>query len=333
MKSNDELRELAWKRLWADKWFGRLFGAGFLLGICGYAVSSVLRSILGRLNVQDWQDYAQAVTMNRHDVTSPVPNLTSEYIWQATSSTCLEGFFSFIMAGITAYGCAVVLRKCLRNDGEGNWLAEAFGGFKWPFGLLWMQLRLTLTYLGWFLVGAIPLGAAAGFCYPRLSSGIAAGSVEALAAVMLFFMLAFLVLILLMCVPFYRYRFLFLVKAEQPELGANACYRTCRELMKGHLMTSFRLDVSYWRPITGVLLLCLALTGGALALTLVPTWVQLVLGALLFAGLLAILVCSIVLSQYIGVGQGFLYQEIKDKMPASSASGDVTCGESGGTGQ
>lgn len=312
MKSNDELRELAWKRLWADKWFGRLFGAGFLLGICGYAVSTVLRSILGRLNVQDWQDYAQAVTMNRHDVTSPVPNLTSAYIWQATSSTCLEGFFSFIMAGITAYGCAVVLRKCLRNDGEGNWLAEAFGGFKWPFGLLWMQLRLTLTYLGWFLVGAIPLGAAAGFCYPRLSSGIAAGSVEALVAVMLFFMLAFLVLILLMCVPFYRYRFLYLVKAEHPDWSGNACFSACRRLMKGNLKRSFRLDCAYWKPITGLLLLFFVLGISAAALTAVPTPVQLALGFVLLVGVVATVAFSVILTQYIGVGQGLFYLEIKD---------------------
>ena len=311
MKSNDELKDLAWKRLWADKWFGRLFGASFLLGICGYAVGTVLHGILGRLNVQDWQDYAKAVALNRQDVTSPVPNLTGDYISQATSSTCLESFFSFIMAGIAAYGCAVVLRKCLRND-EANWLREAFEGFKWPFGLLWMQLRLTLTYLGWFLLGAIPLGAAAGWGYQRLSAGIAAGDPMALFAVALFVMVASLVLILLMCVPFYRYRFVYLVKAEHPDWSGNACFRACRQLMKGNMKKSFRLDCAYWKPITGLLLLSLSLMLSAALITVVPTPVQLAIGLFLFVGVMATVAFSVILTQYIGVGQGLFYLEIKD---------------------
>ena len=316
MKSNAELKELAWKRLWADKWFGRLFGGGLLLGLCGYAVQVVISGILGRLGVQTWQDYAQAVLANRQDLTTPIPNLTSEFISQATSSSILVLFFSYLMAGIAAYGGAVILLKCLAND-EKDWLSAAFGGFKWPFEMFWMFVRLVLTYLGWFLLGAIPLAAVALSCRSQISAVVESGSLPAVVALSLVVAASLLVPLLLACVPFYRYRFLFLVKAERPELGANACYRTCHELMKGSLMTSFRLDCSYWRPITGLLLLCLALTGGALALTQAPTWAQLVLGALLFAGLLTLFVCSIVLSQYIGVGQGFLYQEIKDGLSAN----------------
>lgn len=313
MKSNVELKELAWKRLWADKWFGRLFGGGLLLGLCGYAVQVVISGILGRLNVQTWQNYAQAVLANRQDLTTPVPNLTSEFISQATSSSVLVLFFSYLMAGIAAYGGAAILLKCLAND-EKDWLKAAFGGFKWPFEMLWMFVRLVLTYLCWFLLGVVPLAAVALSCRSEISAVIESGSLAAVATLSFLSAAGLLVPVLLACVPFYRYRFLFLVKAERPELGANASFRACRELMKGSLMTSFRLDCSYWRPIAGLLLLCLALMVGALALTQVPAWAQLVLGALLFGGLLALFVCSIVLSQYIGVGQGFLYQEIKDRL-------------------
>ena len=312
MKSNVELRALAWKRLWADKWFGRLFGGGLLLGLCGSAVQVVISGILGRLNVQTWQDYFEAVLANRQDLTTPVPNLTPEFISQATSSSILILFFSYLMAGIAAYGGAVILLKCLAND-EKDWLSAAFGGFKWPFEMLWMFVRLVLTYLGWFLLGMIPLAAVALSCRSEISAVVESGSLPAVVTLSFLSAAGLLVPILLACVPFYRYRFLFLVKAEQPELGANACFRACRELMKGNLMTSFRLDCSYWRPITGLLLLCLVMTCGALALTQVPTWAQLVLGALLLAGLVTLFACSIVLSQYIGVGQGFLYQEIKDR--------------------
>ena len=312
MKSNVELRALAWKRLWADKWFGRLFGGGLLLGLCGSAVQVVISGILGRLNVQTWQDYFEAVLANRQDLTTPVPNLTSEFISQATSSSILILFFSYLMAGIASYGGAVILLKCLAND-EKDWLSAAFGGFKWPFEMLWMFVRLVLTYLGWFLLGMIPLAAVALSCRSEISAVVESGSLPAVVTLSFLSAAGLLVPILLACVPFYRYRFLFLVKAEQPELGANACFRTCRELMKDNLMTSFRLDCSYWRPITGLLLLCLVMTCGALALTQVPTWAQLVLGALLLAGLVTLFACLIVLSQYIGVGQGFLYQEIKDR--------------------
>ena len=316
MKSNLELRERAWKRLWTDKWFGRLFGGGLLLGLCGSAVQVVISGILGRLNVQTWQNYFEAVLANRQDLTTPVPNLTSEFISQATSSSILILFFSYLMAGIAAYGGAVILLKCLAND-EKDWLSAAFGGFKWPFEMLWMFVRLVLTYLGWFLLGMIPLAAVALSCRSEISAVVESGSLPAVVTLSFLSAAGLLVPILLACVPFYRYRFLFLVKAEQPELGANACFRTCRELMKGNLMTSFRLDVSYWRPITGLLLLCLVMTCGALALTQVPTGAQLVLGALLLAGLVTLFACLIVLSQYIGVGQGFLYLEIKDRSSAN----------------
>ena len=46
MRSNSEFRELAWKRLWTDHWFGRLFGGGLLLSLCGYAVNTVIGGIL-----------------------------------------------------------------------------------------------------------------------------------------------------------------------------------------------------------------------------------------------------------------------------------------------
>ena len=316
MKSAGELKELAWKRLWADRWFGRLFGGGLLLSLCGYAVQVVIGGVLSRLNVQTWQGYFEAVLANRQDLTTPVPNLTSDFISQATSSSALVLFFSYLMAGIAAYGGAVILLKCLAND-ERDWLKAAFGGFKWPFEMLWMFVRLLLTYLGWFLLGVVPLGAVVMSCRVQISAVVESGSLSAMAALSLLFAAGLLVSVLLACVPFYRYRFLFLVKAERPELGANACFRACRDLMKGNLLTSFRLDCSYWRPITGVLVLCLALTAAAFALTAMPSAAQLALGAFLFVGLVGLFACSIVLAQYISVGQGFLYREIKDLSSAN----------------
>ena len=46
------------------------------------------------------------------------------------------------------------------------------------------------------------------------------------------------------CIPFYRYRFLWLVKAEHPEWGAGECIGACRKLMKDNMLKSFWLDCS-----------------------------------------------------------------------------------------
>ena len=313
MKNNAEFRELAWKRLWADHWFGRLFGGGLLLGLCSYAANVVIGGILGRLGVQDWQDYAIAVAMNRKDLTTPIPNLTSDYIFQATSATVFEQFISFIMAGIAAYGSSVILLRCLKNAEEG-WLGAAFGGFKDPFGMLWMLVRLTLIYLGWMIVAIFPLGVIAGACFPVVKPMLDTAPLLAATLMAIAFTLGISVFLAIYCIPFYRYRFAFLVKADHPDWSAGACIRSCKALMEWHKWQSFKLDCSYWKPITLVLLIV------TLAVVAMPSVVLLKDNVLLSVmlglfGVFALLACCaacIVLGLYIGVGQGFFYQDLKD---------------------
>lgn len=312
MKTNMELKEAAWRRLWADKWFGRLFGGALLLGVCGQAVQVVLGGILRRLGVQSWFDYMQIVAQNRHDLTTPIPILTTNYVVQATSSTVLTMFFSFLMAGIVAYGGAVILRKCLAND-ESNWLGEAFGGFKYPFGMLWLVVRFFLILLGWGLLAIVPLGVAIGgtaFLVKGLKDALPVGAVAGMGALL---SVGIGLALLIYCVPFYRYRFLWLVKAENPEQGASACLRACRALMKGNLMKSFRLDCSYWKPIT-LLLLLLGGGFGFVVLSVAFKGQTPLLAGCVFAAILmfvASIPLAIVLGQYLSVGQGFLYLELK----------------------
>ena len=270
---------MAWKRLWADHWFGRLFGGGLLLGLCGYVGNAVIGGVLNSLGVRAWQDYYLARLQNLRDLTTPVPNLTNDFIFQATSSGILSMFIGYIMAGIAAYGSAVILLRCLRNE-ENGWLGAAFGGFKDPFGMLWLFVRYVFVYVIWGLFLIIPpLG------------------------------------IWLLFVAFYRYRFLFLVKVEHPDWSAGACMKRCRELMKGHKMDSFRLDCAYWKPITLVMLLALAamIFGTSAALFRDSGPVAAMLGLVAFLALIVCVGSSIVLGQYISVGQGFLYEELKQE--------------------
>ena len=313
MRTNIEFRNLAWKRLWADKWFGRLFGGWILLTLCGYAVNTVIGGILGRLGVQDWQDYYVAVAMNRRDLTTPVPNLTSNYIFTATSASVLEAFIGYIMTAIATYGAAVILLRCLKNEEEG-WLGAAFGGFKDPFGMLWLFVRIMLIYLGWMLLALFPIGVIAGVCFPVVKPMLESAPLLAATLMAIAFTLGISIFLAIYCIPFYRYRFLFLVKAEHPDWSAGACIRSCRALMEGHKMESFKLDCSYWMPITLVLLLTL-LVVAVISLVALFKDSGLVVTLLVIVALFAFVACyvgAIVLGQYIGVGQGFFYQDLKD---------------------
>ena len=310
MRSNLEIRELAWKHLWTDHWFGRLFGGGLLLWLCGYAVQVVLSGILARLHVQSWMEYAQTVVQNRQDLTTPIPNLTSNYVSQACSSTLLTFFFSLLMAGIASYGGAVILKKCLANDEKG-WLGDAFGGFKYPFGMLWLQVRYWLICFGWGFVALFVPGVLCGAGYPFVK-GLPLIQLSIVAGI--FVTVALCWVIWIFCIPFYRYRFLWLVKAEHPEWGAGECIGACRKLMKGNMFKSFRLDCSYWKPITLMLLplLVLSLT------ILINEWCfgegkqgLAIIAIAAFLCLAVLIPLGLIVPQYIRVGQGFLYEELK----------------------
>ena len=320
MKSNVEFRNLAWKRLWADHWFGRLFGGGLLLGLCGYAVQVVLSGILGRLGVQSWFDYLQIVAKNRQDLTTPVPQLTSDYISQATSSTVLTIFLSFIMAGIASYGCAVILKKCLAND-EKNWLSEAFGGFRFPFGMLWLQVRYWLICFFWGIPAGIPLGVALGCSVPIVKHFAESNLLLSVVAVTAVMAVGVVAMFAFWSIPFYRYRFLWLVKVEHPDWGAGACLAASRKLMKGNKFKSFKLDCSYWKSIT-LMLLPLVVLGLTI---LVNAWYfgegkqgLAIIAIVAFLCLLAFLPLVLVVPQYVSVGQGFFYEELKRKSAAEA---------------
>ena len=254
--------------------------------------------------------------MNRKDLTTPVPNLTSDFIFQATSATVFEQFIHFIMAGIAAYGTSVILLRCLKNAEEG-WLGAAFGGFKDPFGMLWLLVRLTLIYLGWMIVAIFPLGVIAGACVPVVKPMLDTAPLLATTLTAIAFTLGISVFLAIYCVPFYRYRFAFLVKADHPDWSAGECLRSCKALIEGHKWQSFKLDCSYWKPITMVLVLLLAM--GVATEFAIGSKDNTILVALLslvalfaFFGALA---GGVVLGQYIGVGQGFFYQDLKDGQP------------------
>lgn len=284
-----------------------------MLGLCGYAVQVVLGGILGRLGVQDWNDYRMAVLMNRVDITSPVPNLTRDYVIRASSATALEMFIGYILSAIAAYGTAVILLRCLKNHEEG-WLGSAFGGFRDPFGLLWLFVRLVLIYIGWTLLAILPPGVIFGACVFAVKPMLSAQPTLAVVTAALSVTLGAGIALAVCCIPFYRYRFAFLVKAEHPDWSVGECLRSCKALMEGHKKESFRLDCSYWKPISLILLAVLAALAAMLTAFACKDSVPLAVLSGMAATMLVLVSIAggIVLAQYIGVGQGFFYQDLKD---------------------
>ena len=83
--------------------------------------------------------------------------------------------------------------------------------------------------------------------------------------------------------------------------------------MEGHKWQSFKLDCSYWKPITLVLLIVTLTVVAMPSIVLLKDFVLLavMLGLVGVFALLACFAACIVLSLYIGVGQGFFYDELK----------------------
>lgn len=122
----------------------------------------------------------------------------------------------------------------------------------------------------------------------------------------------------LFIVPFYRYRFLFLIKVEHPDWTCGECFAASRKLMKGRKWASFKLDCSYWKPICASLI-----SWGILVIDMVYhiDWnrvfeattreevVEAFSSAMSVHWILLYLVVSTIVKYYISVGQALFYRE------------------------
>lgn len=305
-----ELKSLAWERLFQGKWFWKLFGGEVILQLAAQAIAVVVSCVFARLQFVSWQDYIDAFKQNQIDHVTPVPELTREFIIIATSTQAVESFLGFILYGIVTFGSAVLLLRCLVDNRE-NLLSAAFGGFKYPFGILWLGIRQSLIFLGWSLLAMIPAGAIVGGGVVASRQFFETSPLVSAIVLALAFSLGGLTAMLILMVPAYRYRFLWLVKAEHADWSAGECIKATRRMMEGHKMRSFKLDVAYWKPITGVLLLVLVamlgvtLAGFAKELSVVGFTISII-------SILAVFVSCVILGKYISLGQGFLYREISE---------------------
>ena len=309
MRGNSEIRESAWRLLWQGKWFWKLLGGAILLNVCSQVVYSVLNGVLYRLGVFGMTALSNALEEYAKNRT-PLPEITPSLVTQFASSTALTLFFAFIMASISAYGNSTLLLRAADENNEG-WLKAAFGGFAIPLGLAWLFFRISLIFVFWSVVALVPPGAVI-WLGLRVAPPASVYLLAVFAALSLY--------VAIMCIPFYRYRYLFRIKAEHPDWAAGRCIKECAALSDGFKWRCFVHDCSYWKILLVPLLLllfCVAMVCGATipaAKQLCPENVRMaaaVAGAVVGAvSYLVMFVFAIIIGFYIGVGQTLLYRDI-----------------------
>jgi len=314
MQTNSEIRNEAWRLLWKRGWFWKLLAASILLSVCAQAAVTVVNGIVYRLGV-----FNMTAMMNLAQTRKPMPEFTPRLAWEFSSSTLLYLFFVVIMGGIVAYGISVLLIRST-DDNDDGWLGAAFGGFKTPLGLAWLYFRICLVYFFWGVLGAMPGAAVFAWLYEAAPP---TGTPIAIATCTIAFAASAFVFIAVYCIPFYKYRYIFRLKADHPDWTAGKCMRSCRELVYGNKWRIFLHDCSYWRIILLAMIPMLAIVAMVLVAVLVsggakpstgPSTATIVVGLfgtlIGIAAYLAMLALGMISALYIGVGQTIHYREI-----------------------
>lgn len=279
------LRSWAWRGLWERCWFWKLFATGLMFGFISQMAQSVLNTAFVVLGGVAHMEYIHDV-MAALSAGSAPPALPQEIVPEIVTAGLITAFVSVILSGIASFGMAAVSLKCARGE-DSDWLASAFGGFRRPLSLAWLFVRLLLIYTVWSIAAslvafAIVLGLARSTGAAGSMMGIAVFSAAVPCA---------------MLVPFYRYRFAYLVQADNPDFSAGETLRRTKELMDGNMWKSFSVDCSYWFAFLLPLLLTLA---GVLCILVGRNG----LGLLAFLFLVPVLW---VLFMYVKMGQVGLY--------------------------
>ena len=317
MNENIELRNAAWRILWNKKWFWKLLGAYILLQIVTQAVLTVLNGVLTTMGVCNLD------SVSKEDMAGFSPAMLTELI----SSTFLFAFIAFIMTGISNYGGNKLLNLAADDD-SGDWMKATFSGFKIPLDLAWLLLRVSVIYLLYLIPALAVLVFGAGlFLESGFVSRIVASEPLAVSDAVVFSLFlsgCLTVFFACLCIPFYKYRYLFRIKADNPDLGAGECLRRCRLLTSGEKWRMFRFDCSYWKifllPLIGcmALIFTVALTVGGRERFLNPEGAEdalcvIALLLTLIAAYFVIIVSSLICGFYNGVGQSLLYRKISTR--------------------
>lgn len=273
MRSSKEMRQEAWGIMTGSRWGWRILVNYAVLGVIAVAAIMALAYAYKCAGIQTWESFEEArKAAKASGITLAVPS--SREAMRMTLASGFSNFVGYLFQGIVAFGLITTLVKCIRNESE-RWFADAFGGFRRPFGLLWLTALMTLKIFLWTLLFVIP--------------GIIAA---------------------------FRYALAWYVKAEDPEMGANACLKRSGEIMKGRKWKLFRFSLSY----AGWVLLALLPLVVALSVAQAKVGDALVETAVLVGGVLAFAAIGAFVFVYGAIGQAVFYRDAKAEADSAPAN-------------
>lgn len=314
MRTNEEIRNEAWTKLWHEKWFWKILIASILLDLSMQLVFKIIciiaSSCIGDLGTLSQTNLSNSLAMIARGDMSALPTITLHI--------AITAFMTIIATGITQFGKSTVLLRAADGKQEG-YLKAAFEGLKMPLGLAYLTLRVALVFILWGFLAILPCIGGAAICeliaIDETSIKIAAWALIITAATT--FSLA------IIAIPFYRYRFLFRIKADNPEWSASKCMRECRSLTQGNKWRIFKHDCSYWKVfLTPVILgsvLCAYLVYELNTGHLSPNEgaildPKFIIGLVCMLALyIAIIIFTVIAIFHLSLGQTILYRETRSE--------------------
>jgi hypothetical protein len=124
----------------------------------------------------------------------------------------------------------------------------------------------------------------------------------------------------IIAIPFYRYRFLFRLKADNPEWSASKCMKECRSLTDGRKWRIFKHDCSYWKilllpliigsTLSAIMLICLYKMKINFYAQNLATPESMVICFSVIGLYIAFIAVTIISAIYISLGQTILYRDM-----------------------
>ena len=295
INENGQPRDKAWRILWKNKWIWRLVSATILMQLACHTILSAIGILFDH----------DKIAANA-EASGSVPNLIS-----LLPSAALLLFIYVIITGIFHYGADKLLNHAADGKDD-DWLKAAFSGFKIPLGLGYLCLRMTLVFICWTIVLLLPLS--------LLTGKLTQENLSAIVIYLGLYLTAFL------SIPFYRYRYLFRIKADHPEWSAGKCLKHCRELTKGSKWRIFKHDCSYWKVLLIPLLLLLLISLAALVSRGTLQMAEknpavlshcMLVFSVFYLGFFAMVMT---IGYYNGIGQSLLYRKIENEKNKEDAN-------------
>lgn len=236
MKANREIRAEAWRLLWKGGGIVRLGGAGLVLGIVLFGVTAALAYAYRVLDIATLQDYVAAKQQAASQGLGYTAS-TDGAMMRMIGASLFQSFIQYLLMGIATYG---VMNLCLKTVRGGRGIGAAFVGFGAPFSTFWLMFGVQIRTAFWLMLALVPASTVL-----AIGAGGGVASVGA-ALVMVVALLAVITWVI------YRYRNVWLLKADHPEWSAGHCIVGSVEMMKGWKMRAVRLDCSYWLSFLGL---------------------------------------------------------------------------------